>query len=80
MLVKHVQFTAHCYGNVSVLLQLLQPFYGPLSRTTRVSRYVFWLSLFVYWLSLVVLVSMIASSCLQCFDTVGWASGRTSGL
>ena len=27
-----------------------------------------------------VCVSIVNYFCLQCFDTVGWASGRTSGL
>ena len=29
---------------------------------------------------LIVLVSEVLNNCLQCFDTVGWAAGRASGL
>ena len=29
---------------------------------------------------LIVLVSEVLNDCLQCFDTVGWAAGRASGL
>jgi len=27
-----------------------------------------------------VVAALCCTSCLQCFDTVGWASGRTSGM
>jgi len=35
---------------------------------------------FFYFISGIFIFYLILYACLQCFDTVGWAAGRASGL
>jgi len=63
--------------------QQQQKFYGPLSGTIQVSWYqkkTFSLS-HLSWSSMI-LYQLLPSTinCLQCFDAIGWVSGRASGL
>ena len=66
--------TVSCFSKIQIGL----PFWYQLTRVvldkrplTGCSSYLFVFNFFCKWM---------ASECLQCFDAVGWAAGRASGL